>query len=206
MNDVQLAKAVGSTVDRATLWLAHLEAAMAEFGIDTKQRQAMFLAQIGHESGGLRYTVEVWQPTAAQLTYEGRKGLGNTVAGDGYKFRGRGLIQITGRFNYTEVGKALGLDCVNDPDLLSDPVNGARSAAWWWHSRRLNAYADADDCKGCTKVINGGFNGLDDRLARYEAAKSALPDVVAPVPAVRGIVGFLSFVFKIVTSLMGKKG
>ncbi len=201
MTPVQLSKATGARIDRATEWLPVIEAAMLEFGINTQQRQAMFLAQIGHESGGMRYTVEIWGNTAAQISYEGRKNLGNTQVGDGFKYRGRGLIQITGRSNYTQVATALGIDCVNEPDLLAEPVNAARSAAWWWKSRDLNRFADADDCKGCTKVINGGYNGLDQRLALYEAAKYALPDIA--IPSVRApsaltvIANVLKTVFKL---------
>ena len=201
MTPVQLSKATGARIDRATEWLPVIEQAMREFGIDTQQRQAMFLAQIGHESGGMHYTVEIWGNTAAQISYEGRKGLGNTQTGDGFKYRGRGLIQITGRSNYTQVATALGIDCVNEPDLLAEPVNAARSAAWWWKSRDLNRFADADDCKGCTKVINGGYNGLDQRLALYEAAKSVLPDI--EIPSVRApsvltaILAILKTVFKL---------
>ena len=180
MTPVQLAKATGARIDRATEWLPVIEAAMLEFGINTQQRQAMFLAQIGHESGGMHYTVEIWGNTAAQISYEGRKNLGNTQVGDGFKYRGRGLIQTTGRYNYEATAKALGIDCVNNPDLLAEPENAARSAAWWWQSHNLNKYADADDCRGCTKVINGGYNGLDQRLALYEAAKSVLPQVEIP--------------------------
>jgi putative chitinase len=201
MTPVQLAKATGARIDRATEWLPVIEAAMLEFGINTQQRQAMFLAQIGHESGGLHYTVEIWGNTAAQISYEGRKNLGNTQVGDGFKYRGRGLIQITGRSNYTQVATALGIDCVNEPDLLAEPVNAARSAAWWWKSRDLNRFADADDCKGCTKVINGGYNGLDQRLALYEAAKSVLPDIEIPSVRAPSVLTAILAIFKLVSKL-----
>lgn len=183
MTPAQLAQATGARIDRATEWLPMIEAAMREFGIDTRLRQAMFLAQIGHESGGLHYTVEIWGNTAAQQRYEGRKNLGNTVEGDGFKYRGRGLIQTTGRYNYEATAKALGIDCVNNPDLLAEPENAARSAAWWWQSHNLNRFADIGDCIGCTKVINGGTNGLSDRLRLYEAAKAVLPEVVEAIEA-----------------------
>ena len=201
MTPVQLAKATGARIDRATEWLPVIESAMLEFGINTQQRQAMFLSQIGHESGGMRYTVEIWGNTAAQISYEGRKNLGNTQVGDGFKYRGRGLIQTTGRYNYEATAKALGIDCVNNPDLLAEPENAARSAAWWWQSHNLNKYADADDCRGCTKVINGGYNGLEQRLALYESAKSVLPQV--EIPTVRApsmltaILAILKTVFKL---------
>lgn len=180
MTPVQLSKATGARIDRATEWLPVIEAAMLEFGINTQQRQAMFLSQIGHESGGLHYTVEVWGPTAAQLRYEGRKDLGNTVEGDGYRCRGWGLIQTTGRFNLTAVGNALGFDAINDEAARADYGNIARSAAYFWKTHNLNRFADVSDCRGCTKVINGGYNGLDQRLALYEAAKSVLPQVEIP--------------------------
>lgn len=179
MTPAQLAQATGARIDRATEWLPVIEQAMREFGIDTKDRQAMFLAQIGHESGGMHYTTEIWGNTAAQISYEGRKGLGNTETGDGFKYRGRGLIQVTGRSNYTQVATALGIDCVNDPDTLAEPVNAARSAAWWWRSRNLNKYADVGDIVGCTKVINGGTNGLEHRQKLYAQAMSAVPLVSA---------------------------
>ena len=201
MTPVQLAKATGARTDRATEWLPVIEAAMLEFGINTQQRQAMFLAQIGHESGGMRYTVEIWGNTAAQISYEGRKNLGNTQVGDGFKYRGRGLIQTTGRYNYEATAKALGIDCVNNPDLLAEPENAARSAAWWWQSHNLNKYADADDCRGCTKVINGGYNGLDQRLALYEAAKSVLPQVEIPTVRAPSMLTAIMAIFKLVSKL-----
>jgi len=181
MTPAQLALATGARIDRATEWLPVIESAMQEFRIDTRLRQAMFLAQIGHDSGGLHYPVEIWGATPAQSRYEGRKDLGNTQAGDGFKYRGRGLIQTTGRFNYELTETALGIDCVDSPDLLSEPENAARSAAWWWQSHSLNRFADSGDIVGCTKVINGGTNGLEHRKALYQAALSAVPEVIEPV-------------------------
>ena len=201
MTPVQLSKATGARIDRATEWLPVIESAMLEFGINTQQRQAMFLAQIGHESGGMRYTVEIWGNTAAQISYEGRKNLGNTQVGDGFKYRGRGLIQTTGRYNYEATAKALGIDCVNNPDLLAEPENAARSAAWWWQSHNLNKYADADDCRGCTKVINGGYNGLEQRLALYEAAKSVLPQVEIPTVRAPSMLTAILAIFKLASKL-----
>lgn len=174
MTPVQLSAATGARVDRATEWLAPITAAMAEFGIDAPLRQAMFLAQVGHESGGLHWLVELWGPTAAQAGYEGRKDLGNTQPGDGIKFRGRGLIQITGRANYATAGSALGFDLINGPEALGLAPLGARSAAWWWQKHGLNKFADARDLAGCTRVINGGENGLADRQALYAAALAIL--------------------------------
>jgi putative chitinase len=171
MNAKQLALATGARLDRAAEWLPFIVAAMAEFDINTPARQTMFLAQIGHESGGLHWSVEIWGPTSAQSRYEGRKDLGNVQAGDGSRFRGRGLIQTTGRANYEATSKALGVDVVARPELLGLPELAARSAAWWWKAHGLNEIADTGDVLKATRRINGGTNGLPDRMARYEAAK-----------------------------------
>lgn len=174
MTPQDLSRATGARIDRATEYLPVIEAAMAEFDINTPARQAAFLAQIGHESGGLRYSVEIWGPTPAQVRYEGRKDLGNVLAGDGFRFKGRGLIQTTGRANYAATGAALGVDLISQPELLAAPELAARSAAWYWQSRGLNALADVGDFRRITLRINGGTNGLADRLALHEAAKAVL--------------------------------
>ncbi|WP_420213804.1 glycoside hydrolase family 19 protein [Janthinobacterium fluminis] len=155
---------------RAATFLAPLNAAMAEFGINTPARQASFLAQIGHESGQLRHVREL----ASGAAYEGRTNLGNVVAGDGVRFRGRGLIQITGRANYQAAGAALGLDLVGAPALLEQPANACRSAAWFWKARGLNELADAGDQVRVTRRINGGTNGLAERLALFSVAQRVL--------------------------------
>jgi putative chitinase len=170
MNAQELAAATGARIDRAREWLPHITAAMVEYHIDTPRRKAMFLAQIGHESGGLHWVVELWGPTEAQRRYEGRKDLGNTQPGDGYKFRGRGLIQTTGRDNYRGTGQALGVDLLSSPELLGRAELAARSAGWYWKSRGLNEIADTGDFIKVTKRINGGTNGLADRQALYAAA------------------------------------
>ena len=148
----------------------HLNAAMAEANIDTPERQAMFIAQLAHESGGFHYMEEI----ASGAAYEGRADLGNTQPGDGERYKGRGYIQVTGRHNYTEAGRALGLDLVNNPELAAQPENAARIAAWYWESRGINAAADAGDFTQVTRLINGGTNGLADRQAYYERARAAL--------------------------------
>jgi putative chitinase len=174
MTPKQLAIATGARIDRATRWLPHLEAAMAEFDINTPARQAAFLAQIGHESGGLHWTTEIWGPTPAQARYEGRKDLGNTVIGDGYRFRGRGLLQTTGRANYADTGAALGVDLLVAPEQLALPALAARSAAWFWKAHGLNELADVGDFKRVTLRINGGTNGYAERVALHAAAVEAL--------------------------------
>ncbi|AKL13283.1 TPA: glycoside hydrolase family 19 protein [Kluyvera intermedia] len=112
------------------------------------------------------------QADIANIVYGGR--YGNTQPGDGWKYRGRGLKQVTFRANYDACGKALGLDLVNNPDLLLLDQNAARSAGWFWSVNNCNSFADKDDIVGLTKRINGGTNGLDDRKARYSVAKSVL--------------------------------
>ena len=155
---------------RAASFLAPLNAAMLEFGITTPARQASFLSQVGHESGQLRYVREL----ASGQAYEGRVDLGNTQRGDGVRFRGRGLLQVTGRTNYAACGKELGLDLLAQPELIEQTVNACRSAGWFWQTRGLNALADAGDQERVTRRINGGVNGLAERLALYREARKVL--------------------------------
>lgn len=155
---------------RVDIFLPFIQAAMDEFDIDTPSRQAAFLAQIAHESGELRYVKEL----ASGSAYEGRKDLGNTQPGDGVKYKGRGLIQITGKTNYTSAMLELDLDCLEKPEVLETPENATRSAAWWWKAHGLNELADKQDFIKITKVINGGTNGLEYRKRYYEAACKVL--------------------------------
>ena len=151
-----------------------LNTAMNRYQIVGAKRVAAFIAQIGHESGQLKYVKEIWGPTAAQARYEGRADLGNTQPGDGSKFRGRGLIQITGRANYKACGEALGLDLINQPELLEKPQHACMSAAWFWATRSLNTLADAGQFDAITRRINGGQNGAADRQALYARALKVL--------------------------------
>jgi putative chitinase len=158
---------------RAEVFLDPLNRAMQEFEITTPKRQAAFLAQIAHESGSLRYVREI----ASGAAYEGRADLGNTVHGDGTRYRGRGLIQITGRANVRQCSEALfgdGEHLLEHPELLELPDAAARSAAWFWHSRGLNALADESDFARITRRINGGTNGMSDRMAHYARALEVL--------------------------------
>lgn len=127
-----------STKANRDKYLPYFNIYMKEYGIVTKKQITAFFAQIGHESINLRYAEEIWGPTRAQDKYEGRKDLGNTYAGDGYKYRGRGLIQITGRYNYDKASKALYVDLITNPDLLSQPELAVKSACWWWSNAGLN--------------------------------------------------------------------
>ena len=158
----------------AGVFVPVLNAAMVHYQIIGPKRVAAFIAQIGHESGQLNYVKEIWGPTVAQAKYEGRKDLGNTVAGDGSKYRGRGLIQITGRANYIACGEGLGLDLVKQPELLENPQHACMSAAWFWATKGLSTLADAGEFDKITRRINGGQNGAADRQALYARALKVL--------------------------------
>lgn len=142
---------------------------MQTFGIDTLLRVRHFIAQIAHESGEFRYVQEI----ASGRAYEGRKDLGNTQPGDGVKFKGRGLIQVTGRSNYQRCSLALFGDTrlLEKPELLEHPDYAVRSACWFWKANYLNALADRDDIRAVTRRINGGYNGIDHRVQLYQRAK-----------------------------------
>ena len=158
----------------AGVFVPLLNTAMSRYQIVGTKRVAAFISQIGHESGQLRYLKEVWGPTAAQDRYEGRAALGNTIPGDGFRYRGRGLIQITGRSNYAACGEALGLDLLAVPELLEKPQHACMSAAWFWATRGLNTLAGAGQFDKITLCINGGQNGAADRYALYARALKVL--------------------------------
>lgn len=154
---------------------------LTECDCRTVPRIAMHGAQTGHESVGLRYFTELWGPTADQAGYEGRIDLGNTQPGDGYRFRGRGPIQVTGRRNYTALSRwAFSEGLVpsptffaDDPDQLSSETYGFIGVTWYWTTQRpMNSYADRGDIVGATQAVNGGTNGLADRTNRYQHALS----------------------------------
>lgn len=147
-----------------------LEETYAQYEIFTPKRLRAFLAQIGHESNEFRAVEEY----ASGKAYEGRRALGNTQPGDGQRFKGRGLIQITGRANYAELAEALGIDFISSPDLLKNPRYACLSAGWFWHKRKLNALADQEAFEQITRRINGGLNGYPHRLALYQKAKDII--------------------------------
>lgn len=147
-----------------------LNDAMDIYNINTPQRQAAFIAQIAHESAEFRYVEEI----ASGEAYEGRSDLGNVMSGDGKRFKGRGLIQITGRANYANCGAALNLDLLAEPELLKTPENATKSAAWFWMTHGCNELADADNFRKITLRINGGLNGYDNRLEYWRRAKDVL--------------------------------
>lgn len=180
MTPEQLALCTSSAFERAAMFLPHLLEGFGVYDIGTAQRQAAFLAQIGHESGSLRYTSEIWGPTEAQRRYEGRADLGNTQPGDGSRFRGHGLIQTTGRANHAAARDRLRARFVGVPDFEAQPESlglvrwAALSACDFWGMKRLNPLADAGDMIAITRRINGGLNGIDDRLRRWDNARTAL--------------------------------
>lgn len=178
-----------------------LNDAMAEFGIDTPARKAMFLAQCAHESAmfsrvteNLNYRAETLLKVfpkyyktlneavaharkpelIANRVYSSRMGNGDSASGDGYRYRGRGFIQLTGKNNYTECSKGLNVDLIKSPEYLETAVGASRSAAWFWSHNGLNKFADAGDIVGATKRINGGTIGLNERTELYKLAKSVL--------------------------------
>lgn len=160
---------------RADLYAPLLTTCMQRFNIVSDRHQAYFLAQIAHESGELRWTKEIWGPTHAQRNYEGRADLGNTNPGDGKRYLGRGLIQITGRANYAQLNREIPgdhPDFVSEPEHLEIPKWAAMSAAWFWHSRDLNKIADERGFIAVTTRINGGLNGIKDRQLYLSRAES----------------------------------
>lgn len=170
----QLLQILPNAGRQAGVFVPVLNTAMVRFQIVGAKRVAAFIAQVGHESGQLRWVREIWGPTAQQAGYEGRADLGNTVKGDGSKYRGRGLIQITGRDNYAACGEALGLDLLSKPELLELPQYAAMSAAWFWSTKGLNTLADKGDFVKITRRINGGLNGQADRQGLYDKALKVL--------------------------------
>jgi putative chitinase len=186
----QLIAATSSSRSNAEKFLQAINDTCDRYSINTPARILCFLAQAGHESGGLFYTEEL----ASGRAYEGRKDLGNTQPGDGPRYKGRGLIQITGRANYAALSHDLGVDFVGNPTLLGgknapactpDQLQyAALSAGWFWDKHNLNAHADKIDIsqsidadpnlqafKDLTKRINGGYNGLQDRVARFKSGQ-----------------------------------
>ena len=180
-------------------WLQPLEDTFEKYEINTPKRQAAFIGQCAHESGNFKLLEENLHYSAAALmrvwpsrfpdldvanqyannpekiankVYGGR--MGNTEDGDGWKYHGRGLIQLTGKENYGNCGSGLGVDLLGDPDLLVTPEYAALSAGWFWRKRDLNSLADSGDIETMTKRINGGLIGLEDRKAKIDKALSIL--------------------------------
>jgi putative chitinase len=160
---------------RAAIYLECLNTAMLEFGIDTPQRIACFLAQVGHESGSLHYVEELADGMAYDITVNPTKAqeLGNHNPGDGPAFKGAGLMQVTGARNTRRCLRALGRD-ESARDYLLTPMGACRSAAWYWKDRQLNVMADSGAFAALSKAINGGWNGIDDRIRHYVRIRKVL--------------------------------
>jgi predicted chitinase len=154
------------------VFIPHLNEVLPRYEINTNKRIAAFIAQIAHESGSFKYCREI----ASGAAYEGRKDLGNTQPGDGVKFKGRGLIQITGRTNYRACSLALFKDerLLSDPDTLAKPKYAVESACWYWNTRDLNELADLGMFEKITRRINGGLNGYSERKLFYNRALKIL--------------------------------
>ena len=155
-----LFRKLGASQERAEELALSANVHFPAYGImDSALRLAHFMAQLCHESGSFRYMEEI----ASGAAYEGRADLGNTVAGDGKRFKGRGPIQLTGRANYRTFGRRIGIDLERHPEIATIPSIGLHTALEYWRDRGLNALADRDDVLGITRKINGGTNGLADR-------------------------------------------
>jgi putative chitinase len=197
----QFASAMGCTQMTAAVWYSPMTQAMAEFGIDNVARIAQFLGQVGHESNSLAAVEEnlnysaqrlmaVWPrrfpsiesakhyehapQRLANLVYGGRMGNGAYESGDGWKYHGRGPIQLTGADNYRACGRALNMALIEQPEAVLEPKTGSRAAAWYWDSRNCNECAN--DTKETTLRINGGTHGLEDRIDRVNHAIRVIND------------------------------
>jgi putative chitinase len=194
-------EAIMTTTAEVTQYCDAVNACLQRYEINTALRAAHFLAQVAHESGGFRYIEENLNYSAEALksvfgkyfqddalasdyarqpqkianrVYADRMGNGSEVSGDGWRYRGRGLIQLTGKSNYTQYADSRQVDVVQTPDLVAtDPILATDVAGWYWESRELNRYADNDDIRTITKRINGGYNGLEDRQGYLNRAKGA---------------------------------
>ena len=166
----QLSKIMPNAKSRIDKFLPVINKWADHFGISTSMRMAHWIAQVAHESGEIRYTKEL----ASGRAYEGRKDLGNTQQGDGVKYKGRGLIQITGRANYRKYANYCGFDVVRCPELLERPLGATKSSMWVFQKFGCNELADADNLKAIRRKINGGYNGLAACEKYLKRAKEAL--------------------------------
>lgn len=166
-----LFRKLGAGPDRAAELALSANVHFYAYGVmENGLRLAHFLAQLVHESGAFRYMEEI----ASGAAYEGRDDLGNVQPGDGKRYKGRGPIQLTGRANYRDLGRRLGIDFERHPELAAIPSIGLRNALEYWHTRRLNDLADSNDIEAITRKINGGLNGFEDRKEHFAKIKGWL--------------------------------
>jgi putative chitinase len=204
MIDRNVLTIIGTPAETADRWVPWLNMTMLKYDINTPQRQAMFLSQLAHESGNFRHVVENLNYSAAGLqkvfkkyfpteaeaqayarqpekianrVYANRMGNGDEASGEGWKYRGRGLIQLTGKNNYASFSLSADNNALLEPDLVAEPELAAVSAGWFWNTNRLNQLADTGDVRAVTRRINGGFNGLADREAKYNILITLLGDI-----------------------------
>jgi len=154
------------TTEKLNVFLPLLNQYMHEYNICGQLRESAFIATIMHETGSLRWLEEI----ASGEAYEGRHDLGNVVKGDGRRYKGRGLIMLTGRANYERASKALMIDFLSNPEQLTTPKIATLVACWWWRDRGLNEIADSGDIRRVTRIVNGGYNGMMDRQKFYDRA------------------------------------
>jgi len=161
-------------------YLPHLNMLLIKYDITTLPRIRHFIAQVAHESGQFNYCKEI----AGGMQYENRKDLGNTEPGDGIKFKGRGLIQITGRYNYAKVSQEIfgNLSLLSTPEILEQPNYAVETACWFWKTKHLNSLADNDEIKAITMKINGGLNGFNERLDFYNKAVKFINEPFITIP------------------------
>ena len=204
MIDTHILTAIGISSVNIDKYLPFVNKTMQDCNIKSPRRQAMFLAQLAHESGNFRYTLEnlnysadalervfkKYFPTRelaeeyarqpekiANRVYANRMGNGDEESGDGWKYRGRGLLQLTGLNNYANYAMHHDNEALTKPDIVAEPEYAVDSAGWFWTVNRLNAMADTGDVRAVTRRINGGFNGLEDRQNKYDKLIILLSDM-----------------------------
>lgn len=199
-----LASSFGCSIEIASKHSPFIRGAMKAFDITNKNRIAMFIAQTGHETAGLKFFQEnlnyskegllrTWPKRfteesatlyqrkpemIANLVYANRMGNKDEKSGDGWKYKGTGAIQLTGYDNYKALSDYFNIDFVANPNLLLEPVNSWLAAGWFWNKNKLNQHADKQDVETCTRIINGGFHGLEDRRARFLRALKMLDGII----------------------------
>ena len=199
-----LASCFGCGIEIASKHSPFIRGAMKAFDITTANRIAMFIAQTGHETAGLKFFQEnlnyskegllrTWPKRfteesatlyqrnpemIANLVYANRMGNKDEKSGDGWKYKGTGAIQLTGYNNYKALSDYFNIDFVANPNLLLEPVNSWLAAGWFWNKNKLNQHADKQDVETCTRIINGGFHGLQDRRERFLKALRMLEGII----------------------------